>query len=199
MKPLYESEIRAQLAETLGGALGETPKARSIRLPARDAHASVHPPQNAAPSTLASLDFGCLYGAPLVEQIREVNGWLLFDFSPAFFSALVDEINLALPEPEAADETHAENRMRVLSRHSGAGCPDLPAFHRALLLALMTHESSAAYQRAERAASTLFHKIPARERPALLPQCGALGGALWRLLSASHETAHLFDSQPSEF
>ena len=199
MKPLYESEIRARLAETLGSALGETPAARSIRLPARDSHASVRPQQTAALSALVSLDYGRLYGAPLVEQIREVNGWLLFDFSPEFFSALVDEINASLPEPEAANETYAENRMRVLSRHGGTGCPDLPAFHRALVLALAAHESRAAYQRAERAASTLFHKIPARERPALLPLCGALGGALCRLLSTSHEPAHLLESQPTEF
>ena len=185
MKPLYESEIRARLAETLSGALGETPAARSIRLPARDSHASVRPQQTAALSALVSLDYGRLYGAPLVARVREVSGWLLFDFSPAFFSALVDEVNLAMPEPEAADETHAENRMRVLSLHSGAGCPDLPAFHRALLLALAAHQSSAAYRQAERAANMLFHKIPVRERPALLPQCGALGGAILRLLSSS--------------
>ena len=185
MKPLYESEIRARLAEKLGGALGETPAARSIRLPARDAHASVRPQQTAALSALVSLDYGRLYGAPLVARVREVSGWLLFDFSPAFFSALVDEVNLAMPEPEAADETHAENRMRVLSLHSGAGCPDLPAFHRALLLALAAHQSSAAYRQAERAARMLFHKISVRERPALLPQCGALGGAILRLLSSS--------------
>ena len=185
MKPLYESEIRARLAVTLGGALGETPAARSIRLPARDAHASVRPQQTAALSALVSLDYGRLYGAPLVARVREVSGWLLFDFSPSFFSALVDEINASLPEPEAANETYAENRMRVLSRHSGLGCPDLPAFHRALVLSLVAGESPAAYRKAEHAAQVLFHTIPPQERIALLPRCGALGGALWRLLAHS--------------
>jgi len=118
----------------------------------------------------------------LVKAVREVNGWLLFDFSPAFFSALVDEINASPSAPDANGETHAENRMRALARHSGLGCPDIPAFHRAIIEAVVAHESPAAYRRAERAALSLFHTIPPRERPALFPHCGALGGAILRLL-----------------
>ena len=103
-------------------------EARSLRLPAREAHLSFHPPHGVDPSPLAALDFGSLYGAPLVERVRVVNGWLLFDLSPAFFTALVEEINRSCPAPELAHETHAENRMRIVSRHDGAGCPDLPSF-----------------------------------------------------------------------
>jgi len=137
----------------------------------------------AVANALAALDFGALYGAPLIGQVRVVNGWLLFDFSPAFCSALVDEINRTLPAPDATNETHAQNRMRVLARHDGSGCPDVPAFYRALVLSLVAHESLAAYRRAEHAAQTLFHTISPRIRPALLSRCGAFGGALWRLLS----------------
>ena len=185
MKPPYESEIRAQLVCVLGGALRQMPEDAQIRLPARDAHASFRPPQGADASALAALDFGSLYGAPLCDSVRVVNGWLLFDFSPAFCSAMVEHINRTLPEPTSEDETHAENRMRALARHSGEGCPDLTAFRRALVLALVAGESPAAYRKAERAALTLFHTIPARDRGALYTHCGALGGALWRLLTHS--------------
>ena len=183
MKPPYESEIRAQLVRVLGGALREAPDARSLRLPVRDAHVSFRPPHGVDPGPLAALDFGALYGVPLVERVRVVNGWLLFDLSPAFFSALVDEINRSCPIPELAHDTHAENRMRLVSRHPGTGCPDIASFHRALMLALAAHESVAAYTRAERAALSLFHEIPPRDRPALLSDCGALGGAMLRLLA----------------
>ena len=182
MTPPYESEIRAQIVSVLGGALGQSPEAARIRLPAKMAHASFRPPQGADANALAALNFGALYGAPLMNQVRVVNGWLLFDFSPAFCSALVDEINRTLPAPDATNETHAQNRMRALARHAGTGCPDVPAFHHALVLSLVAHESPAAYRRAERAALTLFHTIAPQDRPALLSRCGALGGALWRLL-----------------
>jgi len=185
MTPPYESEIRAQIVRVLGGALQNAPAASRIRMPARDAHASVHPPVDADLLSLAALDFGALYGATLVDRVRVVNGWLLFDFTPAFFSALVEEINRTLPAPECTNETLAENRIYVLSRHEGSGCPDHPAFHRALICALVAHESKAAYARAETAALTLFHSILPQERPALLSRCGALGGAMLRLLTNS--------------
>jgi len=190
MTPQFESDIRTRLAEELGSAPGWLPQAQLIRLPARAAHASFRPPQGLRAEPLLSLDFGTLYGAPLVEKTRIVNGWLLFDFSAAFFSALTDKILLTLPAPDIAGETLAENRMRALSRHGGTGCPDIPAFHRTLVLALTAHESLAAYRRAERAALSLLHTIPPRDRPAVLSACGSLGGALLRLLACSRSSAH---------
>lgn len=184
MKPPYESDIRAQIRRVLGGA-AQLPPAVRVHMPARDAHASLRLPAGTPAQAVLALDFGSLYGAPLVDSLRVVNGWLLFDFTPSFFSALADEINRALPAPDHASETLAENRMYVLSRHEGSGCPDHPAFHRALMLAIVSHESKATYARAERAALTLFHTIPPRERPALLSRCGALGGAMLRLLNSS--------------
>ncbi len=189
MIPPYESEIRARIAETLGTALENPLPARSIHLPARNAHASVHPQRDGKIDRLLALDYSSLYGAKLVETTRVVNGWLLLDFTPAFFSALVDEINSSLPAPDASGETHAQNRMQALSRHGGMGCPEIPSFYRALILALTAHESTAAYQKAERAALTLFHETPARDRPALLRQCGPFGGALLRLLNAVSSNA----------
>ena len=181
----YESEIRAQITRALSAAQTGAVVSR-VHLPARDAHASVHVPAGMDAPALLAIDYGSLYGAPLVSSVRLVNGWLLFTFTPEFFSALVDDINSTLPLQDEKIETYAENRMRVLARHEGLGCPDKAAFHRALALALVANESAAACKRAERAALTLFHAIPPRERPALIARCGAFGGAMLRLLSSSY-------------
>jgi hypothetical protein len=182
---LFGSENRACLAEAFSGAFGTVVDAKKIRLPARAAHASYRPPQGADSALVRAEDFGLLYGAPLVEQVRVVSGWLLLDFSPAFFSALVEQINGELPLPANDGGSHAINRMLTLARHAGSGCPDHPAFHRALLLGIAAEESSAAFRRASQAAETLFHAIPPKERPALFPICGAFGGAMAKLLAAS--------------
>jgi hypothetical protein len=182
----YESEISEHLSARLAEALGAQIAPARIHLPARDAHASIRPPQDTDTSALTAQDFGELYGAPMVSELRAVNGWLLFDFSNAFFSALVGRICAELPAPEHEEETHAQNRMRALARHTGSGCPDDPAFERALLLALTAHKSRAAFQKAEQAAEALFHKIPPRERAELFSECGAYARAILRLLHASH-------------
>lgn len=185
MKSRFESEIRGALIGVLNSTLATALDPKRIHLPAREAHASVRPPQGTDCEALLLLDYGMLYGAPLVKSVRCVNGWLLFDFSPAFFSALVGEINATIPEPDTFGETHAENRMRVLARHDGSGCPDLPALQNALIVAITAHESPAVYRRAAANAQSLFHAIPPRDRLALVSQCGALGGALWRLLAVA--------------
>lgn len=185
MVPPFESEIRACLAEALDGAFGPAAAARTIRLPARAADASFRPPEGASPASVRPADFGQLYGAPLVEQIRVVNGWLLFTFSRAFFNALTARVNETLPLPSQDGGVYAVNRMLALARHGPSGCPDFPAARRALLLSVTAHESRAAYRRTEQTTLTLFHSIPPRERGALLPKSGALGGALARLLFAA--------------
>lgn len=181
----FERDIRFRLLERLSLARCVSVRAARLHLPARNAHASIHLLPGAEVFIPAPTDFGLLLGAPLVASVRVVNGWLLIDFTPAFFSALVEEINRTLPAPTNVLDTHAQNRMYALSRHAGEGCPDIPAFHRALIAALVAHESPASYLRAERAAEALLRSIPPRERPALLPRCGALGNALLRLLSPS--------------
>ena len=188
MKSFFGSEIRQSLAGALGDALGIPVDAGKIRLPAREAHTSYRPPQGIDAAGVRAADFAPLYGAPLVSQVRLVNGWLLFDYTAAFFSALVAQVNNTLPLPSEDCGSHAINRMRALSRHDGSGCPDIPAFHRALILALAADQSAAAFRKAEQAAIALFHSIPPRERPALLPSCGALGGALARLLVSARLT-----------
>ena len=185
MMPLFHRDIRIRLAEVLGDAFEVAVGERSIHLPARQADASVHVPSGCDPARALSADYGSLYGAPLVSSVRLHNGWLLFAFSDAFFSSLVEQANAVLALPADDGGNHAVNRLLALGRHDGEGCPPLPAFRRALLEAASANESIAAYHRAERAVETLFHPIPPRERPALMDCCGAYARALARLLASS--------------
>ncbi len=185
MEPPFESDIRSRLSEALGGAFGIEMDKQKIHLPARAADASFCVPHGTSPAPALAADFGALYGAPLVGGVRIVNGWLLMDFTRAFFDALVDRVNETLPVPAHDGGDHAVNRMLALARHGGSGCPDFPAARRALLLAVTAHQSRAAYKRAAQAVSTLFHAIPPRDRSAAISVSGALGGALSRLLLAA--------------
>ena len=185
MISLFDREIRMQIAAALGGAPGAAVEARSIRLPARQADAGVPIPHGCDGNRALYADFGQLWGAPLVSGICLSNGWLLLTFSDAFFNALVTRINSSLPLPENDGGNHAVNRMLALGRHGGEGCPPVPAFRRTLLEALQAGRSPAAYRRAVRAAETMFHAVPPRERPAMLPCSGALGNALARLLGGA--------------
>jgi len=179
----FDRDIRIRLSEALGGALGTAVGERSIRLPARHADASAHLPLFCDPARALSADYGSLYGAPLVSNVRFVNGWLLFAFSDALYDALVEQANSSLPLPADDNGNHALNRLLALGRHGGDGCPKLPSFRRALLEAVCANQSPAAYPRAERAAETLFQPIPPRERPALMDHCSAYARALARLLA----------------
>lgn len=199
MTPPYESEIRTQIVSVLGGALGQTPEAARIRLPAKMAHASFRPPMGADVDALAALDFGALYGAPLVDSVRVVNGWLLFDFSPAFFSAMVDEINCSSPR---------RTQPTKPTRKTACGCsrgkkervvPGHHAFHRALVLALVAHESPTAYRKAEHAAKTLFHTIAAGTARAFLPLRCAGRRTLAAVIPRSLKPVHFLIWHPTKF
>ena len=182
MMPLFQRDIRIQLAVALGTALGTAVGEQAIHLPARQADASVHVPRGCDPARALATDYGSLYGAPLVSSVQLENGWLLLTFTDALFDALVGQINATLPLPASDGGEHAVNRMLALGRHAGEGCPPLPAFRRALLEAVSADQSPAAYRRAARAAETLFLSIPPRERPAWMDRSGAYARALARLL-----------------
>ena len=186
MMPLFHRDIRIRLAEALGGALGAVVDERSVRLPARQADASAHLPLGCDPARALTADYGSLCGAPFVASVRLLNGWLLFSFSDELFDALVAQVNASLPLPADDGGEHAVNRLLALGHHAGEGCPPLSAFHRALLEGICAGRSPAAYQRAARAAETLFRSIPPRERPALMDCSGAYARALARLLTNTH-------------
>lgn len=184
MSQPFGSEIRRSIAEAASRACGVPLPAGAVRVPARQALASLRLPEGApAPENMQT----ALYGAPLLETARFVNGWLLFDFSDEFFDALAAEAVRRLPPVPDPLASHAVNRLTTLSRHGGTGCPHIPSLQRALFLCAFSGESAAARFRAERALEGMFHAVPPSERPALLEKCGLLGEACARLLAAAPE------------
>jgi hypothetical protein len=185
-----ESEIRTCLAEAASGSFGCRFDASRVHLPARHAAASLRL-LNGTPDSPVQTISARLYGVELIESCRIVNGWLLFELSQTFYDALTERVIAELQPPASDLGRHALNRMLVLARHEGAGCPDEPALRRALLLCVCAGQSRASLMRAERAAQTMFHAIEPKERPALLKQSGALGKACARLLYvATAELTH---------
>ncbi|HWP21922.1 MAG TPA: hypothetical protein VN417_04180 [Candidatus Cryosericum sp.] len=186
----FENEIRFSLAEAACGAYSFRFDASRLHLPARHAAASLRLP-NGTPDSPAQAISARLYGVELIESCRVVNGWLLFELSRAFYDALTEQVNAELPPPASDLGRHALNRMLVLARHEGTGCPNIAALQRALLLCVCAGKSPASLLRAERATRTLFHSIEPNQRPALLNASGALGNACARLLfDAAAEPAH---------
>ncbi|MEN6594107.1 MAG: hypothetical protein ABFC31_04030 [Clostridiaceae bacterium] len=176
-----ESEIRSRLAEAVSRASGFAFGAQDVHLPARHAAASLRPP-NGAPTFPPESVSAKLFGAEMVESCRMVNGWLLLDLSAAFYDALTAHVNTVFPPPLSDGGRHAVNRMLVLARHGGKGCPQIPAVQRALLLCVCAGQNRASLERAEQAVGTMFRSIPPKDRTALLAESGALGSACARLL-----------------
>lgn len=184
----FENEIRFRLAEAASAAYSCRFDGARVHLPARHAAASLRLP-NGAPPFLPETVSARLYGTEMIESCRVVNGWLLFNLSDAFYNALTEQVNAELPPPASDLGRHAINRMLVLARHGGTGCPNIPALQRALLLCVCAGKSRSALEQAERAVCSMFRSVPPKERPALLEQSGALGSACSRLLyHAAEET-----------
>lgn len=181
MSRTLENEIRGALSSAALSA-GVCLPAAAFRIPARGADAGARLPDGA---TLSREPEAVLFGAPLVKRTRVTGGWLLVDFSGAFYDALALQALETIPAVQDAAQEHAVNRMLVLSRHGGSGCPRVVSLQRALLLCTLAHQGGAACARAERAAETMLHAVPPRERPALIETCGALGGACAKLLSSA--------------
>lgn len=185
-----ENEIRFSLAEAASGAFSCRFDGARVHLPARHAAASLRLP-NGSPDSPARAISARLYGAELVESCRVVNGWLLFELTREFYGALTEHVNAELPPPASDLGRYAINRMLVLARHEGTGCPNIAALQRALLLCVCAGKSRSALEQAERAICSMFHSVPPKERPALFEQSGALGKACARMLSdAAAELAY---------
>lgn len=186
-----ESEIRFRIAEAVSCAVGLPFDALRVHLPARHAAASLRLPNGAPPFSPESVSVR-LYDVEMIESRKIVNGWLLMEFSSAFYDALTERVNAVLPPPLSDGGRHAVNRMLALARHGGTGCPDVSSLQRALLLCVCAGKSRASLFHAERTAITMFHSIDPKERPALLEQSGALGSACARLLFyAAEEQPHM--------
>lgn len=187
--------VRAAIAERLSSDFENPILPEQIRLPARGADAGC------AAALTCGLDanawaeklhaardsFPTVLGAPLIAKVHSRNGWLLFDFDAAFYSAAVSALAVCEEDIPADHEIYPLHRLRMLARYPSPGCPDDPSVHRAVLLALAANESPTAANRAraEEAILTMAHHLPPADRAALLRRCGGVARAVAGLLYGS--------------
>jgi len=139
--------------------------------------------------------FGTLFGAPLLERVEYNNGHLLFAFTPAFYTAAMEEAIARYPLPEGAYPQQPEQgalafyRMQSFIRKGPAHCPDYPPVQQALWLALgiperITNKRLLKLRILETADAllTMGQGLPPRERPLLYAHCGSVGNAAARLM-----------------
>ena len=138
-----------------------------------------------------------LLGAAAFDRIEAENGHILFSLTAEAYSALAAAVNVSCPLPPMPAETetalsYAIARMRMLARQERKGCPEDAAVQRALWQTFRIAEEGISLQerknRSEFAAQqllTMAHRLPPRERQALLKNCGSVGAAAARLLAFS--------------
>ena len=163
---------------------GKTVPAGSVRIPSREADVSCPCFVNGGPDvqqTVRELENSLI---PEVAGIREKNGWLLMDLSPQFYDSAVR--SLAETEGRVVTETYCYQKMRMLTRYPGKGCPCNRDVQRALLLALVASEepSGAHLEQAERALLTMAYPTEPEKRTELLSCCGDVARAAINLLYA---------------
>lgn len=98
-----------------------------------------------------------LFGTPVLDAVREENGWVL-----AFFSArAIDALAKRLPPPEEPDGSYVSRRLWIWAQHEDRPTPDDPALLAGVFAMLFS---------APNAAQTLFrapYGKDGRERVAL--------------------------------
>jgi len=128
----------------------------------------------------------CLWmGAPLLKTVRAENGWILFVFTDAFYTALCKAIiQTAYSPARAGDEAqlYLVNRLRIWARRGPAPCPAEPNVQRALWIAFY---DSARFGRlqgdAQRAVLSMTHHADGLARIALEGALGSVAAALLHL------------------
>ena len=109
-----------------------------------------------------------LYGAPLLQNVRAENGWLLFDLHAAAFDAYAAR----LPREFTHGTAYADRRMELLLRHGDAPTPDCPAILRATLNASFASRRGRWTKEEERAVLSMTHTLSGMER-VRAEQCAA--------------------------
>lgn len=122
-------------------------------------------------------------GAPLVLAVAEENGWLLFTFTDAFYTALTAHMLCTLPPVDGDGGDHLKNRLMGLARKPRCGCPQDPAAQRAVWLAALCCERSGRLTDARRAAQALFTAKKPAARAAFLARCADPADAALRALA----------------
>lgn len=185
--------LRESIARGVSLALGREIGPERVRVPARGAEAGLalwEPADLAAwhargetvtPSEL----FNAVCGADAILSLREENGWLLFGLSDAFYDALIAWAR-ELPLPKDDMGSLALNRMLVLKRHGGVGCPHAGSIRNALWLTACAYEGLTALSRAEEALLSMWDGIVPAERAEIMNGCGEMADAACRLLCGAY-------------
>ena len=121
-------------------------------------------------------------GVLWLAEVRAQRGWLLFFFSDALWQTL-QQTALALPARENPDAgCYADARMRVLTRHGAAPCPDDGTVRGVLWDCWLCHDAGRPFppqllRRIER----MTHHQTGAARIALEHACGGAAGAILNL------------------
>lgn len=185
MKETVLWPVRNALSRGVCAVCGAKIEPEMIHLPARSAPASAYVPERARIPSLwcnRAESFGTVLGVPLLGQIAVDGSFLLFDFSEAFYDAVIACIREKLPAPESDCGQLALNRMISLSRRGGFGCPDDPQARAVLWQAVCLFERPGGRREAERALIAYPARCTPRQRQQLLAQSGAFADAAARIL-----------------
>lgn len=141
------------------------------------------------------------YGEPLIDSIFCSRGHLCFVLTKRFYNAAVKRVIASyplpplIPNPSGAAQ-YACDRMLMLARKSGSGCPDNPPARRALWLAFGIPEAAGCPRRLRsrlnEAAEALLafpRSVAPRMRPHLANESGEAAGCAARLLWLGIKTA----------
>lgn len=133
----------------------------------------------AAAAAMRSRKAECvLWGTEPILDVRAVNGWLLFDLSPAFFEVLCEKAAALEREPGT---DYVSLRMTILMRKPACPCPDNARVHAALLRSVFANDRGTFTAEDDRAILTMTHGETGMHRIALENACGTLARALLML------------------
>lgn len=125
---------------------------------------------------------------PLLQAVRHENGWILFDFMDAFYTALCEAITKTACSPAPAtdeDELYLINRLRIWQRHGSCACPPDPQVQRALWLAFCdTARVKKLHKETQRAILTMTHHKDGPTRIELEHAIGGVAQAILHLMNS---------------
>lgn len=177
--------LAESIAQGISRCLGTGLPPERVKVPARGAEAGVALPVTSGGTACRvpePEDFPYVCGICAIGTVRYENGWFLFTVSDAFLDLLIASAK-DLPLPEGDGGKLALNRLLLLGRHGGSGCPESKTVREALWLCACAAEGRTAPARAERAVLTMFRDVPPKQRPALYGLCGEAALAAYRLLN----------------
>ena len=101
-----------------------------------------------------------LFSVPLLREIRERNGWILFDLDPAAFN----EYAHRLPEQFEIGTEYADRRMEIFRRHPDVPLPEDDTVLRTVLRASRDCLEGKWTPQTDHAVLTMTHHLTGMER-----------------------------------